>query len=302
MTHVTSHPQSVPASARTDVRDRLDRHGEDHGYHRRLDARHGALFTDDDDILVVTFETLESFGDGPAPHLPFGLGVAGREGWSHLCLYSEGETFFRSEAVYHFFDELVDEGFFDGFERVIFYGAGSCGYAAATFSVVAPGATVLLVRPVATLDPRLTPWDHRFPALRRTDFADRYGYAPEMLEAAEHVVLLHDPLVAEDAMHATLFDRPDLMRLDCRWLGKTPEKDLYQMGVLLPLLRAAGKGTLEPADFHELYQARFSHKPYLRRVERHIDTVNHPKLRARWARAAERQLAAQTQTAGAVNG
>ncbi|MFD0979244.1 phosphoadenosine phosphosulfate reductase [Tropicimonas aquimaris] len=302
MTQGTSNPQSLSSSARTDVQARLDRHGADHGYHRRLDARHGALFTEDDDILIVTFETLDSFRDGPAPHLPFGLGVAGREGWSHLCLYSDGETFFRSEAVYAFFDELVDEGFFDAFERVIFYGAGPCGYAAATYSVVAPGATAFLVRPLATLDPRLTPWDRRYPALRRTDFTDRYGYAPEMLEAAEEVVLLHDPHVAEDAMHATLFDRPDLMRLDCPWLGKTPEKDMLQMGVLLPLLRAAGKGTLEPSLYRELYQARFSHKPYLRRVERHIDTVNHPKLRARWARAAERQLAGQAQTAGAVNG
>jgi hypothetical protein len=43
----------------------------------------------------------------------------------------------------------VDDGFFDEFEQVIFYGSGSSGYAAAAFSVAAPGATVIAVQPQA---------------------------------------------------------------------------------------------------------------------------------------------------------
>ncbi|SFC04732.1 phosphoadenosine phosphosulfate reductase [Tropicimonas isoalkanivorans] len=290
MTRGASQSQSRSDSDQPEWRHRLERHGVEHGFHRQLDARHGALFTEDDDTLIVTFEPLESFREGPAPHLPLGLAVAGREGWSHLCLYCDGTTFFRSDAVYAFFDELIDEGFFDDFDRVIFYGAGPCGYAAAAFSVAAPGATVLLVRPLATLAPEMTAWDRRFPALRKTDFETRYGYAPAMLEAAERIILIHDPSVAEDAMHATLFARPDILRLDCRWLGKTPEVDLQQMGVLIPLLRALGKPDYKAADFFELYRARLGHTPYLRRVARKLDREKRPALRNQWSRAAEKRL------------
>ncbi|WP_068112599.1 hypothetical protein [Tropicimonas marinistellae] len=296
MTQGASQTRPQDPTAQPDWLERLEIHGADHGFHRRIDASHGALYTEDDDTLIVTFEPRESFTNGPAPHLPMGLNVAGREGWSHLCLYCDGTTFFRSDAVYAFFDELIDEGFFFGFDRVIFYGAGPCGYAAAAFSVAAPGATVVLVRPMATLDPNVTPWDRRYPALRRTDFTSRYAYAPDMLDAADRVFLIHDPRVPEDAMHATLFARPELTRLDCPRLGKAPEKDLLQMGVLLPLLRAAGKPGFAPGVFHDLYRARYGHKPYLRRVERQLDAAKRPGLRNRWARAAESVLSDESGT------
>ncbi len=289
MTHGACQARSI--SDQPEWQRTLERHGAEHGYHRRLDAFHGALFTEDDDTLIVTFEEADDFLVGPPPNLPLGLAIAGREGWSHLCLYSEGTTFFRSEAVYTFIDELIDDGFFDDFERVIFYGAGACGYAAAAYSVAAPGSTVVLVRPLATLAPDKTRWDRRHPHMRRTDFTSRYGYAPDMVEGAEQVLLIHDPRVPEDAMHATLFDRPDILRLDCRWLGRHPERDLLQMGVLLPLLRAAGKGGADAALFYRLYRARMEHKPYLRRLARKLDSERRPALRNQWSRAVEAALA-----------
>ena len=89
-------------------------------------------------------------------------------GWSHLCLLSHGDTWFRDNRVYGYFDRLIDDGFFDEFEQVIFYGAGACGYAAAAFSVAAPGAKRGDARPQATLDPRVAEWDDRYLHMRRT--------------------------------------------------------------------------------------------------------------------------------------
>lgn len=57
--------------------------------------------------------------------------------WSSLSLISEGDTWFRDPAVYRYFDRLVDDRFFEGFDEVLFFGAGPCGYAAAAFSVCA---------------------------------------------------------------------------------------------------------------------------------------------------------------------
>ena len=109
-------------------------------------------------------------------------------------MVAEGQSWFRDPAVFAYFDRLVDDGFFDEFERVIFYGAGPCGYAAAAYSVAAPGATVVAVQPQATLDPRMTEWDDRFVEMRRTSFTDRYGYAPDMLDAADQAFVLYDPI------------------------------------------------------------------------------------------------------------
>ncbi|PRY25207.1 hypothetical protein CLV78_102384 [Aliiruegeria haliotis] len=283
-------PDSLPHTARAPIAHAdwerlLDEHGAEHGYHKRLGNSHGALFTEDDDILIVTFEPAEAIRAAKVP-LPFGLTLAGRKGWSHLGLYCEGETFFRDDAVFAYFDALVDDGFFDQFSRVVFYGAGACGYAAAAFSVVAPGAEVVLVRPLATLDPALTEWDRRHPRQRRTDFSNRYGYAPDMIEAAENVTLIYDPQVIEDAMHAALFERRDVLRLKTPGLGHAPEEPLTQMGVLAPLLLAAGKAPVTGEVFFGLYRRRFEDLGYLARVLTRLKAANRICLMGIWARAA----------------
>ncbi len=283
---LASPPSSPAASAKSidpiTWRARLDEHGKIHGYHQLLDARHGALFTEDDDILLVTFEDAGTMRDCPTG-LPAGLLVAGREGWSQLCLYSEGDTFFRSEAVFAYFDRLIDEGFFDRFDRVVFHGAGPAGYAAAAFSVAAPGATVVLVRPLATLEPARSEWDTRYPALRRTDFTSRFGYAPDMAEAAEQVFLLYDPEILADATHASLFALPAENLLRCRRLGPAPERDLDKMGVLRPLLLAAGHGTLTASTFHKLYRKRLEYRPYLHRILTRLRVEKRLGLGRHWA-------------------
>ncbi|RYH08426.1 phosphoadenosine phosphosulfate reductase [Tropicimonas sp. IMCC6043] len=274
-----------------DWRIRLDAHGEIHGMHRVLDARHGVVFTDEEaDTLLVSFETAAEMRENGVG-LPEALRVAGREGWSQLCLYCEGDSFFRTEAVFAYIDELVDSGFFDGFGRVVFYGAGPCGYAAAAFSVAAPGAIVVLARPLATLDPARAGWDHRYPALRRADFTSRYGYAPEMLEAASRVFLIFDPEIPADAIHAALFNLPEESLLRCRRLGPAPERDLERMGVLALLLSAAGHGRLDAATFFRLYRRRRSYRPYLQRILTLLRTENRAGLYRLWANGVRAQIA-----------
>ncbi len=296
MTHASSDSgtSSVPTGPTAQIEawhGILDEHGREHGFHKRLGDRHGVLFTEDDDILLVTLENADAIRQHNRTGLPDGLATAGREGWSHLCLYCEGDTFFRDPDVFGFLDELVDSGFFDQFERVVFYGAGSCGYAAAAFSVVAPEAIAILVRPLATLDPDLTEWDRRHPAMRRVDFTDRYGYAPAMLEGASATYVIHDPQVTEDAMHATLFAQGGATRLRCANLGPSPERDLAQMGILVPILRAAGRGKFNPGQFYDLYRRRHQHRPYLRRVLNRLGQDHRDRLRLIWARGVRAAIA-----------
>lgn len=258
-------------SANSDWFARIEALGAEAGYFRRLGSRHAALFLDQSPILLVTFETVQSIRQGQAGQLPVGYQIAKGRGWSHLCLIADGETWYRDGAVFAYFDQLVDDGFFDGFDQIVFYGAGMAGYAAAAFSAAAPGATVIAVQPQATLDPRVAGWDPRWPEMRRTSFTDRYGYAPDMIEGAAQVFIIHDPEQVLDAMHASLFMRPYVTYLPCRNLGRDIGAALTEMHILPSMLAAACTGTFDARMFAIFYRARRNHRPYLRGLLTKLD-------------------------------
>lgn len=243
----------------------------DIGSFSTLGRKHWAAQSSGNGTLVVTFETLQSIQHiSPLAH-PMAWDLVQSRGWSHLSLISDGDTWFRDDAVYAFFDKLVDDCFFDGFEHVLFYGSGPCGYAAAAYSVAAPGARILALQPQATLDPRVTGWDPRFTEHRKLCFTDRYGYAPDMIEAASRAYIVYDPCENLDAMHATLFAGQNVTRLRMPNMGGTLQVDLWQMAILTDLIDAASRGRLSPARFSGFARARRDHLPYLRRLLMKLD-------------------------------
>ncbi|MDT8329205.1 MAG: phosphoadenosine phosphosulfate reductase [Roseovarius sp.] len=235
----------------------------DDGYCEPLGARHAAVLVERKPILLVTFETHQKLTELSPQAQPFGWSMAKALGWSHLCVISNGDTWFRDARVYGYFDRLIDDGFFDDFEQVIFYGAGPCGYAAAAFSVAAPGAKVLMISPQATLDPRVAEWDDRYIKMRRKSFQDRYGYAPDMLDAAESAVLLYDPEIELDAMHAALFTRSNVMRFRTRYLGYRIQPNLIRMGMIPRVLAQMSTGKLSHLSLARLFRARRDDTSYL---------------------------------------
>ena len=239
---------------------------EEDGYFEPLGKRHFAAFAEEGTTLLVTFETIQGMHALSELAQPFGWEMLNDHGWSNLCIASDGDTWFRDKAVYAYFDRLIDDGFFDEFETVVFYGAGPCGYAAAAYSVASPGARVVLIQPQATLDPRVTEWDDRFTDMRMQDFTARYGYGPDMLDAAEAAYVLYDPRETLDAMHAALFTRANVTKLRMPHMGAALQTDLMEMGQLAPLLIAAANNTLDAENFAALYRARRDHRPYLRNL------------------------------------
>jgi hypothetical protein len=245
---------------------------------RYLGRKHWVAHTKGNATLLVTFETLQGIQIlSPTAH-PFGWSMVQSHGWSHLALISDGDTWFRDPAVYAYFDHMVDECFFDDFDQVVFYGAGPCGYAAAAYSVAAPGARVLAVQPQATLDPQMADWDRRFSEHRRLNFTDRYGYAPDMLEAASRAYIVYDPKEPEDAMHAALFTRPNVTKFRMPNMGGALQIDLLQMGLLADLIEATGRGRLTPMRFARLARARRDHLPYLRRLLARLEADDRTEL------------------------
>ena len=260
--------------------DRMREITDEDGYTETLGEDHAAILVEHSTILLVCFENYDTIDVASTEQQPAGWDVARRMGWSSLTLVSRSQSWFRAAPVYGYFDRLVDDGFFEEFEQVIFYGAGACGYAAAAYSVAAPGARVLLVQPQATLDPAIAGWDTRFRAERRRDFKSRYGYAPDMLEAADRAMVLYDPAIKEDAMHAALFERSVASTLKLRFMGPKLGSALARMNLVTPLLHALEETELSelPVAFARILRARREDAPYLKAMLAFLEKKERLKL------------------------
>ncbi len=258
----------------------LRRIGDAHGSFSDLGRDHGAVFIEKGQkVLFVAFETIFGIRSGSETGTPMAFDICERRGWSHLTILAKRQTWFRDRSLFGFFDRLIDHGFFDNFDRVVFYGAGMCGYAAGVFSVAAPGALALLVAPQATLKREVTEWDDRFPSARRIDFDARYANAAHLVDAAEAALILYDPEEKEDAMHASLFRSANIIRQPYRRGGAGAiESDLRAMSLVSKLADAAVKGALTPSNAARIMRARRRHVPYLRALLSRVLSEERPQL------------------------
>lgn len=243
-----------------------------------LDADHHVIQAGSGSRLLVTFEFSHDIRNNADLAQPLGLSMARRMNASVMVLLCHRPTWFRAKAVYDFFDALTDEAVFDEFDHVVFHGTGLGGYAAAAFSVAAPGSDVFVISPHATLDPRMTEWDPRFTMLRKRSFTDRYGYAPKMLDAARHTLLLYNPDDDLDAMHSALFAGPGVTRFRCRRIGTDIASSLNEMGILNEVFALALAGRLTEFGFAKLYRRRRDFSPYLRNLLTEVEDLGRPKL------------------------
>ncbi len=277
--------------ARADWLAMMDKTGDESGYFEPLGSRHWALFIDESPTLIVTFETMEDIRARPGL-MPLGHEIAAAKGWSHLCLIADGATWYRDPRVYGFFDRLVDDAFFEDFDKVLFMGADAQGYAAAAFSVVAPGCTVLAISPRATMEPAVAGWDKRDRAARRMDFTSRYGYAPDMTEGVGRVFVIHDSDVREDAMHAALFRGPHVTHLHAPRLEGRVDWALSHMQLHAPLVAHALEGTLTLTTWGRIWRARRNFGPYLRVMLARADASGRVALTKRICRSVTARLQA----------
>lgn len=267
---------------------KLENQAEETGYYESLGDNHSVAFFDEGKTLLVSFENIDTVLSRPDAR-PMAYHLIADHGWSALTIMSDGDSWFRSPRIYAYFDRLVDDGFFEDFDNVVFYGEGACGYAAAAYSVAAPGAKVVALRPQATLDPRVANWDNRYRKQRRNNFTDRYGYAPDMIDAADTAYIFFDPEIAEDSMHAALFTKPNVVKLRMRHLGYQMERHLTQMKILPEMIFEAGEGILDEDVFYRAYRIRRRYLPYLRGLLKHLKHDGRDQLTALYCRSVVRR-------------
>ncbi|WP_380058530.1 phosphoadenosine phosphosulfate reductase [Falsihalocynthiibacter sp. SS001] len=267
--------------------EKLEQEGQERGYFEPLGDQHSAILTEAGPVLIVTFESIRGIHCKSLTAEPLGFRMTAANGYSNLCILAHSNTWYRDPDVYAYFDRLIDEGFFENFDQVVFFGEGMGGYGATAFSIAAPDATVLAIQPQATLDPAVVPWDRRFVGQRRRNFTDRYGYAPDMVAETERAFIIFDPEEDMDAMHATLFNSANVQKLRCPNLGNAILKSFEEMDILQPLIEAACTGDMDAQDFFELYRARLSHGPYLRALLQRLQDDDRLLLAAALCRGAQ---------------
>lgn len=243
-----------------------------------LDDAHVVLQAGDGDKLLVTFEHAADIRKNNERAMPFGLSAAEALGVCVVTVLCLQPTWYRAPAVYEFFDALTDDGVFEDFDHVLFYGVGMGGYGAAAFSVAHPGSDVIVVSPQATLDPRVTEWDPRFPSMRKRSFTDRYGFAPDMCGASRHTLVLYNPDEDLNAMHAALFARPGITRFRCRHMGRNIHGALADLDILHQVMALGLEAQLDLLSFAQLYRRRRDYAPYLRALLSETEDQDRPKL------------------------
>ncbi|MCC5992200.1 MAG: phosphoadenosine phosphosulfate reductase [Rhodobacteraceae bacterium] len=278
---------------------RLDELGdeidEEGGAFAALGAYHAAFYDDAGDTLLVSFEQVSTIRARQPDHRPFGFSLARGQGWSSLTLIARQPRWYRDADLFAYFDAQIDDGFFDRFRRVLFYGEGMCAYAACAYSVAAPGATVLAIAPQATLAPEIAGWDTRFAASRGLDFTTRFGFAPDMLDGSRNAIVIYDAAQPLDHMHAMLFRRPFVTVLRCRGLGEDTGQALHRLGASEPLILAAGQGKLTPVLFHRLMRARRQDVAYLTRLTQRCASAGRMGLAKRVLAQLDAQISTPSQ-------
>lgn len=274
-----------------ELRASLRQYARQGGWQRQIDAEHLASYVRRGPTLLVSFESVADTLARPGG-LPLGLDFVEDKGWSLLHVASEGETGFRSPAMFDFLDALSEDETLLAHERVVFYGAGLGGFAACAYSVVLPCAVIVAIAPRASLDPRRVPWESRHRSLLRRDVSGRYADAAALAEGARRVFILNDPHATEDAAHASIFSGDNVTRLACRYCGPQPEQVLFRMDILHALVEQAAQDMLTPLSFARLFRARQQNGTYLRNMLLELDRHDKPRMTARLCRhVLERQRA-----------
>ena len=220
----------------------------------------------DPSVLVVTFDNLDIAMTKRADRRPWGFEFVEKQGWSMLGVMAAGWTWYRDYWAQGEFDRLARDGFFQRFDRVVFYGASMGGYAAAAFSAACPGADVVTISPQSTLDKSVVPWETRYRTVWDKDFSGKYGDAARASRAARRVTILFDPYEPLDAAHARRFQGANVVALRAPLMGHRLGSSLLQMGILSPIILEALAGSLTGAEFYRLLRARRDFPRYQREL------------------------------------
>lgn len=261
----------------------MGRIGADHGFFDRISARHMALFVDEGDTLVLSFDRADRTWEQGDAGLPLGFDCVRALEVSLLSILSLGRTWFRDKSIEDLLKGLADDGFFASYAQVLILAAGpDCGHAAARAAAHVPGARVLLSRPTAAIGATHAPFETRFAKDRRADPDTPPPLGPEALQAAAATTILFDPACAPEAAQAALFRAPGTTRIALPHTGPALDRAVARGEALVPLIRHLAAGSLTAQNTRAILRPILRRDPgYLARLSQAATKSGHPARAAK---------------------
>ena len=206
--------------------------------------------------LVVSFDNISVVRE-EGQRWPWGFKILTEEmNCSVLGVMATQRNWFRQEFVHDAFETLRDQGFFEQFDEVLFYGTSMGAFAALVYSQCSPGANVLAIAPQSTLNRDILPKDDRWGWTARLDWKGRFNDAADVTATAKNVTIIADPYFEPDFDQVSRIKGDNITWLKTPFMGHQLPNAFHLMGILKPLLYAAVSGTLTPELFYKLFRAR----------------------------------------------
>lgn len=255
------------------------------GFYQKF-GNHSAVFVErSKSRLVVSFDNLSEAGNPRFDREAWAGKFCADNNWSHLGVFAQTPSWFRDNLLIGFMEKLAKDGFFREFDQVAFCGTSMGGFAALTFSRLAPGSTVVAFSPQTTLAKQLVPWERRFAKGRVQDWSLSYSDAAEHTHKATKIYVIYDPFFEPDRKHFERLSGNNVIPLRGFGLGHKSALVLKRMDCLKPVMRGGIEGTLTTSEFYQLIRSRKSNYLYRMNVEGYLTERNRPEMLNKFRRA-----------------
>lgn len=232
--------------------------------------------------LVVPFDNLATL-DHPYPRQPWLARHLRQMGYALLGVQSQRKDWFRGTDVPVLLTALRENGFFEGFERIIFVGASMGGFGAINYAPLVPRATVLALSPQSTMNRNIAPFENRFPwAVRNSDWTH-----PRLLDAADAIpdipqaTIVYDPFEHADKAHAVRLSGPNVQLAPVPHATHEAVRTVMKSGAFEAMLREfIDTGRLGPA-FRQAMRGRRKTRKWARAFVDNLAASHHTKLALR---------------------
>ncbi|MBU3261480.1 glycosyltransferase family 2 protein [Roseovarius sp. PS-C2] len=206
--------------------------------------------------LLVSFDNLSNVGDTSLEREPWAFKFAQDSNISHLGVMAHVSDWYRDPVLIERMQTLATDGFFDGYDRVVFAGVSMGGFASIVFGSLVPGAHAVAINPQSTLDEALVPWETRYENGRRQDWTLPLSDAAALTGGFERVNVFYDPYHELDQAHVDRFGGDNVHVFNCRYSNHKTAVFLRKIDALKPVMHAAIFGELTELEFYRLYRAR----------------------------------------------
>ena len=244
--------------------------GEFDGFYRKMGNHSLAYVERRTHQLVVSFDNLSDAGHPGYDKEAWAGAFCRYNSWSHLGIFTQDPSWFRSAALIRYLEKLRDEGFFRQFANVTFCGTSMGGFAALAFCGFAPGCNVIAFSPQTTLIRHLIPWEKRFKKADLQDWTLPYSDAARDAHQAGKIYMIYDPFHSQDRMHCERLTSDNAVHLRAPGLGHRTALLLNRMGALKPVMGEGIFGSLSNKSFAALIRDRGRYPLYRENMTRYL--------------------------------